>query len=122
MMGRVGFMGFGILADMGISLGLTLVLELIFALIFMIRNKKDLLLVCLVNVITNPVVVFLYYLAGGKRGPLLLLVLLEAGAVTVEALYYKAYGGKIRHPVLFAAGTNAFSFLTGKVINTLFYI
>lgn len=119
-MGRAGVMGFEIFINLGISLGLTLGLELIFALIFMVRNKKDLLLVCLVNVITNPVVVFLYYLAGGRGGPLLFLIALEVSAVIVEALYYRTYGGKIRHPVLLAVGANAFSFLLGKVIEMFF--
>lgn len=115
-MGRVVFMDFSVFADMGISLGLTLVLELIFALICMVRNKKDLLLVCLVNVITNPVVVFFYYLTFGKGGSLLVLAVLEVLAVVIEALFYKSYGEKISRPILFAIGANAFSFFIGKVI------
>lgn len=115
-MGSAGAMSFEIFKYMGISLGLTLALELIFALVCRVRNKKDLLLVCLVNVITNPVVVFLYYLTVGKGWSLLVLALLEVLAVVAEALFYKSYAEKISRPVLFAIGANIFSFFTGKMI------
>ena len=45
-----------------ISLGLTIILELVFALILIIREANDLILVIVVNVITNPAVVLLSYL------------------------------------------------------------
>jgi|LSQX01.1.fsa_nt_gb hypothetical protein len=113
-------MGFEILISLAISLGMTLVLELIFALVFRIRSKKELLLVCLVNVLTNPVVVFLYYLTVSRGGSKLVLVVLEVLAVVVEAVCYKSYGEKICNPVLFAIGANAFSFFTGQGIGMLF--
>jgi hypothetical protein len=123
-MSRAGVVDFDILINLGISLGLTLALELAFALIFRVRQKRDLLLVCLVNIITNPVVVFLYYLASyaGDTVQMLVLIVLEVLAAVSEALFYKTYGEKIRHPVLFAAGANAFSFFIGKAINMLAYI
>ncbi|NLK86600.1 MAG: hypothetical protein GX279_03800 [Clostridiaceae bacterium] len=124
MMSRAGAVGFDIFISLGISLGLTLVLELAFALIFRVRQKKELLLVCLVNIITNPAVVFLYYLAAyaGDIAQTLVLIILEVLAVVVEALFYKTYGEKIRHPVLLAVGANAFSFFVGKAVNMLVHI
>jgi hypothetical protein len=49
-------------------------------------------------------------------GQSLVLFALEALAVYVEANYFKAYGEKIKRPVLLAIGANTFSFLTGKAI------
>lgn len=124
MIERAGVTGFEIFTSLGLSLGLTLVLELAFALIFMVRQKRDLLLVCLVNVITNPVVALVYYLASSAVYTVqtLALIALEVLAVVVEAVYYRSYGEKISHPVLFAVGANAFSFFIGKAINILAHI
>ncbi len=118
-MSRIGFFNFGLLANMGISLGLTIVLELMFSLVCRVRNRMDLLLVCLVNVITNPVVVFLYYLAAGSSVSVAVLAVLEVLAVVVEAYFYKSYGEKISRPVLFALGANCFSFFIGKMIEVI---
>lgn len=123
MMNSVDVSGFEIFTGLLISLGLTLALELIFALISGIRREKDLLLVCMVNIITNPVVVFLYYLASRTNAAvqMLALIILEVLAVAVEALYYKTYSEQIRRPILFAIGANVFSFFIGRVINMLVY-
>ena len=45
---------------LAISLGMTLVLELTFALFWGIRDHHDLWLAVFVNVLTNPIVVFVY--------------------------------------------------------------
>lgn len=94
-----------------ISLGLTLVLEGGFALALRVRGR-DLLLLALVNVLTNPLVV----LANSLWGVILLPELL---AVAVEAGLYGWCRGRIRHPVLFALGANVFSYTTGVVLQTL---
>lgn len=104
-----------------ISLGLTLFFEIFFCLFFKIRNVHDLALVVLVNIITNPPVVLLHYLLSQKTQlPQVLIVLvLEIAAVMVEGLYYKRYAKKINRPFLFSVGANAFSFLTGLIIQQL---
>jgi|GEM_PF-3496209 len=56
-----------IVGGLCISLALTLLLELVFAVVFGMRSKKDMLLVCLVNTATNPVVVFHFWQAGRSR-------------------------------------------------------
>jgi len=102
-----------------ISLLLTEVLELCFAYILKIRNKSDLLLVLVVNVITNPPVVLLSYLFNTRTGvPQFLTVsVLETAAILTEGLYYRRYAEAIKRPFLFSLGVNAFSYLTGLLIN-----
>jgi len=111
-----------VLNALGVSLGLTLALEEGFALLCGIRHKKDLLLVCLVNIMTNPAVVLCYHLAGiyTSWSPVLVIAILEVSAFVVEGLYYKAYAVSIGHPFRFSALANAFSFGIGLVINRLF--
>ena len=78
-------------------------------------------LVGLVNVLTNPAVVFLYYVniiyVGWNR--ILVTVLLEMAAVAAEGLCYRAAGRGIRHPWLFSAGANLFSFMMGTILAML---
>ena len=109
-----------LIASLLVSLGLTLVLELLFALVVG-RRGKDLALVCLVNVVTNPAVVLLYYLAAALT-PLpraLVKTVLELAAVLIEALYYKRYGAGFRRPVIFSLGANAFSFGIGVLLSMI---
>ncbi len=110
-----------LLSSLGISLGLTLVLEEGFALLCGIRHRKDLLLVCLVNIVTNPVVVLCYHVTGiyTSWSPLLVTAILEVSAFIVEGLHYKAYAVSIGHPFRFSAFANAFSFGIGLMINRL---
>ena len=50
------------------SLALTLVLEELFALLWGLRGRRELTVVALVNVLTNPPVVLLYHTAVGLWG------------------------------------------------------
>ncbi len=113
-------MALRLLVSLGISLGLTLALELLFALAAGIRGK-DLVLVCLVNVITNPVVVLVYLLVSTYTAlpPVLLKAALESMAVLTEAYYYHKYGKSFRRPLLFSLGANAFSFFSGEIISLI---
>jgi len=110
-----------LLAALGLSLVLTLVLEIGFFFLIGKRNKKDLLLVIMVNVITNPVVVLSYWLAVQYTGWNLVAVkaVLEILAVCTEGIYYKKYGQDFRHPFLFSAGANGFSFGVGVLLQML---
>ena len=111
-------LSYGIVGGMAISLGLTIVIEIIFALVFRVTNRKDLLLICLVNFITNPSLVFLLNFLVGRvhLNRELALFILEAAVFAVEALLLKLYSEKIRRPVLFAAGANLSSYLIGHAI------
>ena len=106
---------------MAISLSLTFVFELIYALCWKIWGKREILLVVLVNVITNPIVVFSFYMNYKFQwiDAVLLTVVMEVAAVVVEALLYKKYSRKITHPWWFALGINVFSYTVGEIINRL---
>lgn len=107
-----------LLLSLSISLAMTLALELLFS-ITLGKRRKDLILVCLVNVITNPVVVLVYYLAGHFTpwNPVLLKAVLEIMAVFTEACLYKTYGKNFKHPLLFSLSANVFSFGVGELIS-----
>jgi hypothetical protein len=101
-----------------ISLVLTVALETSFFLIIGKRNKKDLLLVVMVNIITNPVVVLLYWLAAlyTDWNGAIIKVPLELFAVLAEGYYYKKNGNDFKRPYLFSTAANMFSYWTGVLI------
>jgi len=105
-----------------ISLILTLILEAGFYLLVGKRNKKDLLLLVMVNIITNPVVVLSYWLAVlyMNWNPVLTVISLELGAILVEGFYYKKYGQDFKRPYLFSAAANTFSYGTGVLLQRFF--
>lgn len=105
---------------LAISLGMTLILELAFALFWGIRGHHDLWLAVLVNVLTNPVVVFVYYYVRIRRLPLnygWITIGMEAFAVVTEALLYKKFSRTVQRPWLFSLSANAFSYAAGELIN-----
>lgn len=110
-----------VFAALGLSLGLTLLFETLFALLFGVR-RRDLLLVVLMNLLTNPVVALLnMYL--GVTTPLsrwLILLPLEAAAVVVEWLLLRRYAEHVPRPFLLALALNLCSFLTGELLQTIF--
>lgn len=116
-------MGGWIFWSLGVSLLLTTALELVFSLAAGIRNHKDLLLVALVNLMTNPAVVLVYCLWSVYGPPAVggyaVKIPLEILAVLVEAFYYKRYGRQFKHPFLFAVFANIFSFGIGEIIQMI---
>ena len=106
-----------LLASMAAALALTLCFELLFALVWGVR-KKGLLLVILMNLLTNPAVNLLWFLAWqiGWSSPLLLLGL-EIMVVLIEGLCCR---GMIRRPWLFALSINVFSYTMGELVQYLF--
>lgn len=98
------------------SLGLTLLLELGFALLWRVE-RRDLLAVALVNVLTNPIVVLCCHItawyAPGFRTAVTLA--LELGAVLTEGLIY-CRRSQIDQPLTFSLWANVFSFLTGQLL------
>lgn len=98
-----------------ISLCLTLVFELGFALVWGFRGR-DLALVALANVLTNPTVVLAH---GLLPGLLLGTVLPELAAWTTEAVIYLKKENAIRHPVLFAVAANGLSYSLGLLLRAI---
>ena len=103
------------------SLGLTLLLEAGFFLLVVKYNKKDFMLLVLVNILTNPIVVLLYWLASVYTDlhRAIIIIPLEIFAIVVEWQYYKKYGQNINRPFLFAFSANMFSYWIGVLIQLL---
>ena len=101
-----------------LSLLLTVILETGFFLLTGKKDKKDLLLVVLVNILTNPAVVLLYYITVTYTNwnPTVIKIPLELFAVITEGYYYKKYGRSFRRPYLFSIAANMFSFWIGVII------
>lgn len=99
-----------------ISLGLTLAFELVLALLWRVR-RRDLILVALVNVLTNPMVVLLHGLLM-SYGLLFHTILPEIWAVFTEALIYCRRKNDIRKPILFAIAANSFSYTVGLLLQS----
>lgn len=108
-----------IFISLAVSLGLTLVFELGFALLLKIRGR-DLVLVVLVNFLTNPPVVLLSAFFSQRTNllPALYVLPLEIAAVLIEAVCYKYRATGIKKPLLFSLGANAFSYGLGLMITT----
>lgn len=103
-----------------ISLSLTLVLELSYARFWGVREKHDLLLTDWVNILTNPVVVFVSYFVQFRNMKAYygwITLIMEALAVITEAVLYKKYSHTISRPWLFSLSANAFSYGMGELIN-----
>lgn len=102
---------------------LTIIIELIIALIIGIRDKKDIINVILVNVITNPIVVLLpiiVYIKFGYTFEKISLYILEVLTVLLEGLIYKkVLKYKKINPFLISLILNLASFLIGELLNKL---
>lgn len=100
---------------------LTVIIELLLALILGVRNKKDIINVILVNVITNPIVVMtpiILYLNFGSLISKISLLILEVLTVLVEGLIYKkVLEYKKINWFLLSLILNVTSFIIGEVIN-----
>ena len=106
-----------LLHSLAISLLLTLVLELFFALLWGVR-KRGLVLVLLMNILTNPAVVLLHFFCIAFLGwtGFLPVLVLELAAIVVEAICCR---GMIAKAWLFAICINVFSYLTGELLQLL---
>ena len=101
----------------------TVVIELIVALILSVRDKRDILNVILVNIITNPVVVMsqmLLYMNFGSNMEKIGIAILEVLVVLVEGLIYKKVLNYNKvNPFFLSLLLNASSFFIGELINLL---
>ena len=123
------------IAELSVALILSLAMTLVFEICFFFlagellqgklftskRNKKELMLVVMVNIITNPVVVLAYWLVWlyTSWNRIIVLILLEIMAVITEGYYFKRYGQSFRRPFVFSLTANAFSYTIGAVIQIL---
>lgn len=107
-----------LLTSLAVLLTLTIAFEAGFFLIIGKRDKKDLLLLLLVNVLTNPLVVLLFWLTVlyTNYNTSIIQIPLELFAVFTEGYYYKRFGRGFRRPYLFSAGANIFSYGSGLLI------
>lgn len=117
---------FTLVRGLVISLLLTIVLEEITARIIGIKSKKDFITVLLVNILTNPVVVYsvyLYLIFIGKYqgvGYWILVAILETLAVLVEGFIYKrTLENKKINPYLISLILNVVSYSTGEILKLL---
>jgi len=110
-----------LLTALAISLGLTIIFEVGFYLLIGKRNKKDLLLVILVNTLTNPVVVLLYWIAffNTNWNTTIIKAPLEIFAVLTEGYIYYKHAQTIKRPFIFSLAANAISFSLGLLIQQI---
>lgn len=106
------------LTILGVSLTLTVVLEEGFALAWGLRGRRELALVALVNLLTNPPAVLLYHTAAGLWGcpRWLAALVLESAVVAVEWLCLRGCSEQLRRPLLFALLANTFSYGAGCLL------
>ena len=107
-----------LLCALALALGLTLALEIGFFFVMGKRNLRDMRLVLLANILTNPPMVLLYWLVAYYTSwpPVAVIIPLEVLAVLVEGYYYSKYGREFCRPYLFSAAANAFSFVAGALL------
>ena len=109
------------LTILAVSLGLTLLFEELFALVWGLRGRRELTIVALVNVLTNPAVVLTYHTLTGLPGwnAAVVTAALEAAAIGVEWYFYRTCSEQLKRPFLFALLANGLSYGLGCVINLL---
>lgn len=110
---------------MGVSLTLTIIIELVCALLIGIRNKKDIINVILVNILTNPLVVSISFLINLRYGLMpkrIAMIFLELFAFASEGFIYnkclefKKYNGFLLSFIL-----NFISYFLGIIINCIIW-
>lgn len=106
---------------LALSLFLTLVLEGLFAFCWGLRRRRELTVVALVNILTNPPVVLLYHTFVSLFGwsAVAVTAVLECTALLVEWLCYRSCSEDLKRPFVFALLANAFSYGVGCIINCL---
>ena len=104
-----------------LSLGLTVIFELGFALLFGLRRKKDILLVFLVNIVTNPPLVLTLNLLSCFKGMWVgfpLILSLELLVVLIEWLIYqKRLEFSTFSPLLLSVLLNTISYTGGLLLS-----
>ena len=83
--------------------------------------KKDLLLLILVNILTNPIVVLIYWLTVlyTDWNTVIMIAALEIFVVLIEGYCYKKYGRGFKHPYTFSVAANMFSYWIGVILQLI---
>lgn len=101
----------------------TIIIEVLVALLLKIKEKKDLLNITFVNILTNPLVVSIPTYVMVKYGyhyQTIVLIVLEILTVIVEGLIYlKVLKYKKVNPFIISIILNLSSYLIGEVINRM---
>lgn len=100
------------------SLLLTQLFELPFAWLWGAK-KKDLLVVLLMNFLTNPLVVMWHY-STWEHGFFVCTVLPELAAIITEAILLRQFARGTPYPVLLGVMINLFSYSAGVLFNFFF--
>lgn len=106
----------------GVSLIFTECIELMTAVCMGIRKAKSLFLVLLVNILTNPMAVFLawaareYWSLNGGCLKAIIYMIIEILVVVTEALVYYYNMKESKHPFLFSLCLNGISFGVGCLL------
>ena len=105
---------------------LTVILELAGAIVlFNIKDKKDLILVILVNIITNPLLVYfsllLMYYLDISTGTLATYLVLEPIVILVEYLIYKKYLTGRNNCLIISLTLNMISIIGGFLCQRIMY-
>ena len=104
------------------SLLLTVLIEGLVALLWGLRGKKSFLLVLLVNVLTNPAAVLVYWLYQMYAGDnsMLVQIMIELVVVMTEAYVYRSFAAddrfQIPRPIRLAIVANVFSWGIGRFL------
>ena len=105
------------------NLILTVIIEVILALIIGIRNKKDIIIVILVNLFTNPfvtIIPFIFNIYCGIMYKKISLIILEILIVLLEGYIYKKSLIKNKpNPYILSLILNVASYGVGFIINYL---
>ena len=107
-----------------ICLSSTIVIELIMSLLLGIRNKKDILNVILVNIMTNPLIVsiIMYITYNRIFNTTISIIILEILVVLIEGFTYKKVltFDKI-NPYVLSLILNISSYFIGGLLNNIIY-
>ena len=106
-----------------VSLGLTIIIECSVARVWGLKSRKEMLLVLLVNILTNPAAVFCVWICNGYLGSdfsFLYQCIVEFVVVVVEGEVYSSFareeGWNIKKPLQFSIIVNMISWLSGVVL------
>lgn len=110
------------LSILGISLILTLIIEVVFIYFAITHHRKDLFLVCLVNIMTNPLAVAICNLFPrySDLNRVFIVLILEITVILVEGKIYKKFGQNFAHPYLISFSANLLSYGAGWFLSSLF--
>ena len=110
-----------LITSLALSLALTMAFETVVFLLTGKRDKKDLLLLLLVNMLTNPVVVLIFHIAVlyTDWNTYIIIIPLELFAVLAEGFCYKKYGRNFKRPYLFSIAANMVSFFAGVLLQQI---